>query len=583
MRNAKIVCTLGPASDDLETIKRLAEAGMAVGRINASHGSLEERKELIRRVKEVDRVMEVPVSTMLDLQGPEIRTATIDHPIDLAEGTTVRFVEGDDASSEEIGLSVGLDGVAEGDRVLIDDGRIETVVTEVTDEGVVARVVTGGSLGSRRGVNIPGVMLDIRNVSEADRAELRMATELGVDFIAASFVRDASDVIAINEILDEFGVEIPVIAKIERSSAISELDDIIEESYGIMVARGDLGVECPLEEVPLIQKRIIRQSQRAGAPVITATEMLDSMLDQPRPTRAEASDVANAVLDGTDAVMLSGETAVGDHPVLVVETMDRIIREVEESNEYSELLEQRVPPADDVSTGALARSARYLARDVGASAIVVASESGFTALKTTKYRPEVPIVAATTTDTVRRQLSLSWGVISQYADLGAEGAAGVIENAVEAALATDVVKSGDTIVVVSGMMTDLDWSTTNTLKVHVASETIGTGRGVVIGRAAGPLVKSSSGELTDIPPESILYLGEEFNRELSGELSRLIGIIHERSGMTGYPAMVARELGIPMASGVVLPSDVAEGTMVTIDGERGVVYRGDVTRTTETT
>lgn len=583
MRNAKIVCTLGPASDDLETIKRLADAGMAVGRINASHGSLEEREELIQRVKEVDRVMEVPVSTMLDLQGPEIRTATIDQPIDLVEGTTVRFVKGDDASSEEIGLSVGLDGVAEGDKVLIDDGRIETVVMEVTDEGVVARVVMGGSLGSRRGVNIPGVMLDISNVSEADRSELRIAAELGVDFIAASFVRDASDVIAINEILDEYGVEIPIIAKIERSSAISELEAIIEESYGIMVARGDLGVECPLEEVPLIQKRIIRQSQRAGAPVITATEMLDSMLDQPRPTRAEASDVANAVLDGTDAVMLSGETAVGNHPVLVVETMDRIIREVEESDEYSELLEQRVPPADDVSTGALARSARYLARDVGASAIVVASESGFTALKTTKYRPEVPIVAATTTDTVRRQLSLSWGVISQYADLGAEGAAGVIENAVEAALATDVVKSGDTIVVVSGMMTDLDWSTTNTLKVHVASETIGTGRGVVIGRAAGPLIKSSSGELTDIPPESVLYLGEEFNRELSGELSRLVGIIHERSGMTGYPAMVARELGIPMASGVVLPSEIAEGTMVTIDGERGVVYRGDVTRNAETT
>lgn len=581
MRNAKIVCTLGPASDDLDTIEELSKAGMSVGRINASHGSRDERAALIQRVKDVDQQVSRPVSTMIDLQGPEIRTATIDNPIELTDGTNIRFVTGDDATSEVIGLSVELDGVEVGDRILIDDGRIETEVTAVTADGVEAQVLRGGKLGSRKGVNVPNVSLDISNISAADEAELRMAAEQEVDFVAASFVRDASDVITINEMLEEFGVEIPVIAKIERSSAVSELDGIIEESYGIMIARGDLGVECPLEEVPLIQKRIIRKSQQAGVPVITATEMLDSMLDQARPTRAEASDVANAVLDGTDALMLSGETAVGNHPVLVVETMDRIIREVERSEEYTELLEQRVPPADDASTGALARSARYLARDVGASAIVVASESGFTALKTTKYRPEVPIVAATTTETVRRQLSLSWGVISQYAELAAEGAAGVIENAVEAALATEVVESGDTIVVVSGMMTDLDWSTTNTLKVHVAAETIGTGRGVVMGRAAGPLVRSTTGELSDIPAGSVLYLDGEFNRELAGDLSKLEGIVHERSGMTGYPAMVARELGIPMASGVVLPGGVSEGTVVTVDGERGVVYRGDVTRNAE--
>ncbi len=518
---------------------------------------------------------------MIDLQGPEIRTAIIDEPIDVTDDSTVRFIKGDEATSEVIGLSVGLDGVSVGDRILIDDGRIETKVTALSENGVEARVVRGGRLGSRRGVNVPDVALNISNISDVDRAELQMAAEQEVDFVAASFVRDASDVIAINELLENFGVEIPVIAKIERSSAVSELDGIIEESYGIMIARGDLGVECPLEEVPLIQKRIIRKSQQAGVPVITATEMLDSMLDQARPTRAEASDVANAVLDGTDAVMLSGETAVGNHPVLVVETMDRIIREVEGSEEYTELLEQRVPPADDASTGALARSARYLARDVGATAIVVASESGFTALKTTKYRPEVPIVAATTTERVRRQLSLSWGVISEYAELASEGAAGVIENAVEAALATDVVESGDTIVVVSGMMTDLDWSTTNTLKVHVAAETIGTGRGVVMGRSAGPLVKSTTGELSEIQSGSVLYLASDFNRELAADLSKLAGIIHERPGMTGYPAMVARELGIPMASGVVLSSEISGGTIVTVDGERGVVYRGDVTRNTE--
>lgn len=576
LRNAKIVCTLGPASDELETIRELASAGMTVARINASHGTRDERASLIDRIQEVDQDVEKPVATMLDLQGPEVRTAELDSPISLTAGNEVRFVEGNEATAEQIGLSVGLSGISPGDRVLLDDGRIQTTVTAVTDDGVLARVDIGGTLRSRRGVNLPGVSLDLDVVTERDREEIHLARDREVDFIAASFVRDAEDILAVNAVLDDLGIDIPIVAKVERADAVENLEEIIDTAYAVMVARGDLGVECPLEEVPIIQKRIIRQCHTAGVPVITATEMLDSMVHQRRPTRAEASDVANAVLDGTDAVMLSGETAIGDHPVEVVETMDRIVREVEASDEYAELSEQRVPASEGASTDALARSARYLARDIGANAIVVASETGYTALKTAKFRPGVPVIATTPSDRVRRQLALSWGVIALYAELTSTGPAGVIENAVGAALAAGLVESGDTVVVLSGMMTELDQSATNTLKVHVAAETLVSGRGIVSGRVAGPLVRSHTGDLESIPEGAILWLPDEFDGELSDEVTKVAGLLHERSGLTGYPAMIAREIGVPMLGGVTLPSDIEDGTIVTLDGDRGVLYAGDI-------
>jgi pyruvate kinase len=576
MRNAKIVCTLGPASDDEETIRGLAEAGMTVARINASHGDRADRRDLIERIRRVDRAVEKPVATMLDLQGPEVRTAPIDEPIHVETGSQVRFVEGETATPEEIGLSVGLTAVEPGDRVLLDDGRIETSVERVLGDAVIAHVDAGGRLGARKGVNVPGVDLGLDVVTGKDRRDLALAAEGAVDLVAASFVRNGEDVLRVSEVIEDHGANVPIVAKIERADAVENLSGIVDTSYGVMVARGDLGVECPLEDVPLIQKRIIRRCQAAGVPVITATEMLDSMVDQRRPTRAEASDVANAVLDGTDAVMLSGETAIGEHPVRVVETMDRIVREVEASIEYEEFIEQRVPPSEGASTDAIARSARYLARDVDADAIVVASESGYTALKTAKFRPGVPVVAATPTDRVRRQLAVSWGVNAQYADLGTEGPAGVIENAVGAALDSKVVESGDTVVVLSGMMTEIDRSTTNTLKVHVAAETLGVGRGVVGGRAVGPLARAPSGDLSTVPEGAILALEAGFDGEFEGDTGKLAGIVHGRSGVTGYPAIVAREIGVPMASGIGIDDSIAAGTTVTLDGDRGVVYAGDV-------
>jgi pyruvate kinase len=580
MRNAKIVCTVGPASADRETMRRLVDAGMAVVRLNASHGTTEDRAETVATVRELDAARDAPVASMVDLQGPEIRTAPLDDPIHLETGSTVRFEKADTATPERVGLTYDVTAAAPGDAVLLDDGRIETTVQRVEGDAVYARVDAGGDLGGRKGVNLPGVDLGIDAVTEADRRELRMAVEAEADFVAASFVREGADVYRVSDLLDEYGRDIPVVAKIERADAVTNLGGIVEAADAVMVARGDLGVECPLEEVPMIQKRVIRTSHRAGVPVITATEMLDSMVHARRPTRAEASDVANAVLDGTDAVMLSGETAVGDHPVRVVETMDRIVREVESSEEYRESVESRIPAASEGSrTEALARSARYLARDVGAAAIVAASESGYTALRTAKFRPGVPVVAATPTDRVRRQLVLSSGVHPRRADYGGDVEA-VLDASVSAALDAGVADSGDTVVVISGMMTELEGAnTTNMLKVHVAAEAVANGRTIVGGRAVGPVARAPDGDLSAVPEGAVLALGPAFEGEFTGEASRLAAIVDARPGMTGYPALVARELEIPMVSGASIPPRIDDGTVVTVYADRGVVYEGDVVRT----
>ncbi len=469
MRNAKIVCTIGPASDSRNTLAALADAGMSVARMNASHGSPEHRRTVIDRIREVDETADRPVAAMHDLPGPEVRTAPLTDAIRLEAGMTVRYVEGTEATPTEIGISHSIDAVEVGDRVLLDDGRIETTVQSVDDGEVTATVENGGKLGGRKGVNVPGVELGLPTITEQDQRELEIAAEEGVDFVAASFVRDGEFVHEIRRALAELGADIPIIAKIERGVAVENIDSIIDAAYGVMVARGDLGVECPLENVPMIQKRIIGKCNTAGVPVITATEMLDSMTTARRPTRAESSDVANAVLDGTDAVMLSGETAMGDHPVRVVDTMDRIVRDVEDSPEYDPHLEGRVPDADDSPSDALARSGRFLSRDIDATAIVAATESGNTALKVAKFRPSIPVVASTPSEDVRRRLALSWGVTPAKVSYTPEGAGAVIQNAVQSAVDVGAVQQDDTVVALSGMMTELeDVNTSNMLKIHTA-------------------------------------------------------------------------------------------------------------------
>ncbi|WP_135663169.1 pyruvate kinase [Halorhabdus rudnickae] len=575
MRNAKIVCTLGPASESKEEIKELAEAGMAVARLNASHGSPEHRRTMIDRIREVDAELDKSVAVMHDIPGPEVRTAAIRDPIELEAGTTIRFYEGDDATPEEVGLSVDISVVEPGDNVLLDDGRIETTVEKVEDGDVYAHVENGGELGARKGVNVPGVELDLPFPTEQDRTELKVAAEKEVDLVAASFVRDGDDVHKIADFLEEEGTEVPVVSKVERKGAVENLDSIIEASYGVMVARGDLGVELPLEEVPLYQKRIIRQCNEAGVPVITATEMLDSMKDSRRPTRAEASDVANAIFDGTDAVMLSGETAIGEHPPRVVSTMADVVNEVEQSTEYMELREQRIPDSDRTRTDALAHAARTLSEDIDAEAIVAASESGYTALKVAKYRPSIPIIASTPSERVRRQLALSRGIYPTTAPFTTQGADAIIQNAVQSALDTGVAESGDTVVVVSGMMTELEGvNTSNMLKVHVAAEAIASGQPIVEGLVTGELVRTTDGDLGSVPEGAILAVPAEFDGELAGDPAKLAGIIDGHADRRGHAAVIGRELGIPTVSDVAIPEDLDDGATVTLDAERGVVYKG---------
>jgi pyruvate kinase len=582
MRNVKIVCTLGPASDDRATIRRLADSGMSIARLNASHGTTEKRTELVSRVRAVDTAIERSLAIMLDLRGPEVRTAETDAPVELATDSTVRFLESATLTEETVGTTHSIAAVEPGDTVLLDDGRIETTVEDTDDETVYARVDSGGELGSRAGVTTRGVDLDLDLVGAADRESLRLAAEHDLDLVAASFVRDSDDVYEIADTLEEFGGEdTSVVAKIERSAAVENIDGIIAAADGIMIARGDLGVECPLEDVPVIQKQIIRRCVDAGVPVITATEMLDSMVGSRRPTRAEASDVANAVFDGTDAVMLSGETAIGEYPIETVETMATIVDRIEGSEEYAETRDRRVPAADPgIRTDAVARSARYLAGDVDAAAIVCLSESGYTARKAAKFRPAVPIVAVTPNDSVRRRLAVSWGVEARYGSYSAD-IDSVLETAVESALAADVAESGDTIVVLAGMLNERpETDVANTLKVHVVAETIATGRSVVPGQVPAPIVRTAEGDLDGVPGGSILVLRPGFDGEFDGDVSKIAGIIAAESGLTGYPAIVARELDVPMISGATLPTSIADGTVVTLDGERAVVYEGDVTADT---
>jgi pyruvate kinase len=574
---AKIVCTLGPTSESPETIVKLAEAGMSVARLNASHGTPDNRRELIDRVRRVEDDVGVPLAVIHDLPGPEVRTATVEEPIVLSDGSTVELFEGDTASAERVGLSASIEAVEAGDEILVDDGRIELRATAVDGSVVTATVESGGELTSRSGVNVPGVDLGLPTITERDERELDVAAEKAVDFVAASFVRTAADIYEIGAALEHRGADIPIIAKIERADAVENIDDIIDAADGVMVARGDLGVECPLEDVPMIQKRIIRSCNRAGVPVITATEMLDSMIHERRPTRAETSDVANAVLDGTDAVMLSGETAIGEHPVRVVETMARIIEDVEESDEYDELRENRVPPADETRTDALARSARFLARDIGASAVVAASESGYTAKKAAKYRPSIPIIAATPDDDVRRRLALTWGIIPRQVSYVGDSADSIIQNAVQSAIDTGAVEGGDTVVVLSGMMTEYDGlDTANMLKVHVASEAVTSGRSVVSGFVTGPLVRRDDGDLTDCPEGAIVALPPGFDDEFTGDISKLGGIIDAHQGSTSYAAIIARELDIPMISYATVPDDIEDRHEISLDAERGVVYADPV-------
>ena len=462
MRRTKIVCTIGPASDSPEMLEKLIRAGMNVARLNFSHGSYEEHENKIKLIREISEKLGKTVGILQDLSGPKIRIGRISaSPVILAAGQefvfTTRAVEG---NSEQVTLPYPslIKQLKRGQMIYVDDAKLEFKVACITGTDIITKVVIGGELGSNKGFTVPGADYDVPGVTDKDKADLRFGLEHGVDWVASSFVRSEDDIKPLRRVMREVGRRAPVIAKIERPEAVKNITNIIEAYDGVMVARGDLGIELPIDEVPLIQKNIIKHCNRAGKPVITATQMLDSMIANPRPTRAEVTDVANAIIDGTDAIMLSGETAMGQFPVESVKMMDTIAKRIEKSGDFRSLCARRLDYATRDVTEAIGEAAAKLAEDIDVSAIITCTFGGTTARLVSKYRPQAQIIAAASNSETAHRLTLTWGVNPIYVEM-AKDTDGLIRNAVEAAEDSRLVKKGGNVLVIAGVPVGVPGST----------------------------------------------------------------------------------------------------------------------------
>ena len=470
MAKAKIVCTLGPATSTPEMIRQLIESGMDVARLNMSHGTHADHEKAYQMVRDAADETGHGVAIFADLQGPKIRLTTFaDGPVELEEGArftiTTRDVEG---TAQICGTTYdGLPGdVGANDQILIDDGKIHLRVIEVDGDDVHTEVEVGGPVSNNKGINLPGVAVSVPALSAKDEEDLRWALRISVDFIALSFVRAGDDVTRVREIMRDEGVMLPVIAKIEKPQAIDNLDDIIRAFDGFMVARGDLGVEMPLEEVPLLQKRVVDRARRNAKPVIVATQMLESMITNPRPTRAEASDVANAVLDGADAVMLSGETSVGEYPLEAVRTMERIARNVEKHGSVVAAIDWQ----PRTRGGVIAKAAAEVAERVGAQYLVAFTQSGDSARRLSRLRTHVPILAFTPEDKVRCQLAMTWGV-ETFKTEPVEHTDEMVRQVDDQLLKIGRVKEGELVVIIAGSPPGIAGST-NALRIHRMGDAI---------------------------------------------------------------------------------------------------------------
>ncbi|MCI6887062.1 MAG: pyruvate kinase [Lachnospiraceae bacterium] len=458
MKKTKIICTMGPNTNDRNLMKALAENGMDIARFNFSHGDYEEQKARLEMLKSVREEVGLPIAALLDTKGPEIRTGLLkdEKKVTLTAGQTYTLTTRDIIGDDKIG-HINYDGlnedVAAGNRILIDDGLIELEVQEVQGTDIVCKVLNGGELGMRKGVNVPNVKIKLPALTEKDKADIRFGIEQGFDFIAASFVRTADAIREIREILDEAGSTIQIIAKIENAEGIENLDAIIAASDGIMVARGDMGVEIPAEQVPHIQKMIIRKCNLACKPVITATQMLDSMIRNPRPTRAEVTDVANAVYDGTDAVMLSGETAMGKYPVEALKMMAQICENSEQYLDYNAYRQRRVSAENEKNiSNAVCYSSVATAHDLNAKVIIAPSISGFTTRLLSKWRPGAQIIGLSPSASAVRQMQIYWGV-RPFQAKRADSTDVLIESSLDLLKSKGVIADGDIAVVTAGVVT----------------------------------------------------------------------------------------------------------------------------------
>lgn len=579
MRKTKIVCTIGPASESVEILEQLIEAGMDVARLNFSHGTYDEHQTRIERIREAARMAGKHVGIMLDIKGPKIRTGKIaGGQVELADGSTLILTIDAVPLGTAERVSISYEGLVEdvypGAPIRIDDGLIGLIVKEVRGHDIVCEVTNGGVLKDNKGINVPGVTLRIPGVTEKDMADIRFGTEQGVDFIAASFVRKAADVLEVRRILEEQNYQAEIIAKIETQEGLQRLDEIVEVADGIMVARGDLGVEIPTEEVPMAQKRMITLCNRAGKPVITATQMLDSMQRNPRPTRAEASDVANAIIDGSDAIMLSGETAAGRYPLESVRTMAQIAERTERALREHEVAGRHTNSVEKTVTDVIGQAVQTMAAELGPSAILTATTSGYTARMISKHRPAANIVATTSREDVARRLAVTWGVypvVMKEVHTTDE----VLESAVDGALDAGYVQHGDLVIIIAGVPVGQP-GTTNLIKVHTIGDILARGVGIGHTAVSGKAVVLAN--LSDDPgrvKEGDILVAISTERELVPAMERAAAIITQEAGLTSHAAIVALSLGKPVIVGVDdVTKRIPDGSLITVDSHRGLVYRG---------
>ena len=575
MRKTKIVCTIGPASSSEEVFAEMCRAGLNVARLNFSHGTHEEHQQKFDMIRKVRKKLDLPVAIMLDTKGPEYRIRTFKNKkITLKDGDpftfTTRQVDGDETI-----VSVSYAGLANdlsvGDTVLVNNGLVIFEVENIEGTEIHCRVVTGGELSDCKSMSFPHKVLEQVYLSEQDKDDLLFGIQNGIDFVAASFVSRKQDVLDVRRFLDEHGgKDVEIIAKIENQTGIDNVEEICQACSGIMIGRGDLGVEVPFAELPAIQKYLITKCRLLGKRVITATEMLESMIHNPRPTRAEISDVANAVYDGTSAIMLSGESAVGAYPVEAVETMVRIALRAEADMDYIRRFSRDTSASTDV-TNAISHATVTSAHDLNASAIITVTKSGSTARILSRYRPACVIVGCTTEKHVWRQLALSWGTVplmiaeeSNTDDL--------FEHAVDAAVQNGLVHDGELVVLTAGVPLGIS-GTTNLMKVHVVGHLLSRGQGLHGGKVVAPLcvIRNLEKDAKDFNTGDVIVC-HQTTREMFSMLRKSSAIVLEDDNPEGHGAIAGMSLDIPVIIGAKNATNILKsGAVVTVDGEKGTV------------
>lgn len=581
LKKTKIVCTIGPASENLDVLEQLILNGMNVARLNFSHGSHEEHLEKIKTIRRLRRKLNKPIAIMLDTKGPEIRTGNYNvKEIFLKPDDIFTLTTRDVMGSQDI-VSVTHKGLPQdvsiGSEIYIDDGLVQLEVIDIKDgTDVVCRVQNNGVLSDHKGVNLPGSKTNLPSITPKDVDDIKFGIENGIDLIAASFVRKKEDVYDIRKVLEDHGGEdIKIISKIESQEGVDNIEEIIEASDGIMVARGDLGIEIKTELIPGVQKDIIRRCNASAKPVITATQMLDSMIRNPRPTRAETTDVANAIIDGTDCVMLSGETAGGKYPVQAVKTMRDICITTELSDDFIEKVYNNKVITRRNTTNSIARSTCQIARELDAKAIISCTSSGNTSRVISKFRPRTTIVAATTTDYVARQLSIVWGVYPLVIKRAHETDE-LIERAIVGGLSEGYLEEGDLTVVTAGVPLGVSGSS-NLIKVHVIGDIITSGTGIGAKSVSGKVViGSTKRELENKFVEGDVIVAKFTDSDITEFIEKASAIVTETGGLTSHTAVAAVHFGIPAVVGATnAQSLIKDGQIVTVDPIGGVIYNGE--------